>query len=159
MIGGTMANKRLILMIAGVMLAGVWAHAEPRAGGEFTAAEIQKNRKDILVRNMVLTKEQEGVFWPLYDEYQIERNKIAADRNAALTKFAINMNNLNDQAGQEVIDKLIDAQKKYASLRSAWLDRFGKSFSPKVIGRFYALEEKLDSIVDQDLTKQIHLVR
>jgi len=147
-------------LIAVVLLAASsLVRADSQATDNTPQAAMQATKKAIVTRNMILTADQGKVFWPLYDQYQIEQNKLNAERMAILTKFSINYDNLTDELVRDLLDKSLTLEKKRVNLKLEWMDKFNKVLPPKVVARYYQIENKLEATVANELAQQILLAK
>lgn len=135
------------------------AEPEVQTKEKITMAAMQANKKAVVAQNIVLTPEQEKVFWPLYDDYQIELNKLNADRIALINKFAINYNVMSDELATELLDRTLDLDKKRLNLKKELIDRFGKKFPPRVVARYFQIENKIDAAMLAEAAGQIPLMK
>src|SRR5689334_7440320 len=112
----TTPAKRFAVPVAALLIAGLLGAAEtqtqPQTKEHITKEAMRANKKAVVAHNMNLTPDQEKLFWPLYDEYQIEINKLMADREAVIKKFAINYNAMSDEMANELLNDEIGLEKK-----------------------------------------------
>jgi len=124
-----------------------------------TTVAVQADKKASVARTMQLTPEQEKIFWPLYDAYQIDINKFNADRAALVNKLAINEDAMTDQLALDLLDKAIGIEKERLDLKKELVEKFSKNLPPKVVVRYYEIESKLDAAVTNQVAKQVPLVK
>ena len=61
--------------------------------------EAGQDRRNIVRANMLLTETESARFWPLYEEYRVERQKIGDRRVRLITDFLAQQNSMSeDQA-------------------------------------------------------------
>lgn len=156
-----MKMKNLFLLLCFAAISGIVTAAEKQSQttNEITKEAMRANKKAIVANNMMLTPEQEKTFWPLYDDYQIELNKLNADREALVKKFAVNFNSVTDEIAKELLNKAVELEKMRLELRKKLVSKFEAKFSPKIVARYYQIENKLDSALMAEAAGQIPLVK
>jgi phosphoglycolate phosphatase-like HAD superfamily hydrolase len=126
---------------------------------ELTRTVVETQRKAIVAANMKMTETESQAFWPVYNEYQQELRTIS-DRKIALIKlFAQDYEILTDDQAKAILEEYLDIQSDHLKLRKAHLNKFQKVLPPKLVTRFYQIENKLQAIIDYDLAGSIPLVR
>lgn len=153
--------KIVLVMGAALMLSGLLTAAEKpvQTTEEITRTAMRANKKALVANNMILTAEQQAIFWPMYDEYQIEINKLNADREMLVKKFAINYQSMSDELATELMDKAVDLEKKRVDLRKLLITTFSKKFPAKVVARYYQIENKVDIAMMNEAQNQIPLMK
>jgi hypothetical protein len=150
------AMSGIIVLMSGILMA---AEKPMQTKEEITRTAMRANKKALVANNMNLTPEQETIFWPMYDEYQIEINKLNADREMLVKKFAINYQSMSDELAAELMEKAIDVDKKRLDLRKLLISTFSKKFPPKVVARYFQIENKVDIALINDVQSQIPLMK
>jgi hypothetical protein len=110
------------LMIAGLfaLLTGFippgWAQTKP-AGGEKPAnnletvhEKLKAEKKSIVTKYMELTESEAQKFWPVYDEYQKDLQKIHERLGSLLRSYAAEHRNqsLTDEKAKKLLDEWLD---------------------------------------------------
>src|SRR5436190_1716184 len=105
----------------------------PQDKETITKDAMRAHKKALVAHNMNLTPDQEKIFWPMYDDYQIQINRLMADREALIKKFSINFNSMSDEMAQELMDDEIGLEKKEVDVRKNLVGTFSKSFPAKIV--------------------------
>jgi len=126
-----------------------------------TREVIQMKRKAIVALNMGLTDYESGAFWPVYEEYWAEMKKLG-DRDVALiSDFAKNYvyESLTNQKAKEMHQEWMSIKKHTLKLQEKYAKRFRKVLPEKKVLRYFQIENKLDLIIDSELSANIPLAR
>jgi len=126
-----------------------------------TREVIQVKRKAIVALNMALTDYESKEFWPVYDEYWAEMKKIG-DRDVALiSDFAKHYvyESLTNQKAEEMLKEFLSIQQDALKLKRKYAKKFKKVLPEKKVLRYFQIENKLDLIIDTELSAQIPLAR
>jgi len=130
-------------------------------GLNLTLEIIQIKRKAIVALNMELTDYEGKAFWPVYDEYWAEMKKLD-DRDVALiSDFAKNYvyESLTNQKATEMLQEWMWIKKHTVKLQEKYAKKFRKVLPEKKVLRYFQIENKLDLIIDSELSAQIPLAR
>jgi len=124
------------------------------------ARELLKSGRDDLVREELhLTESEAAAFWPLYEQYRDDIERIRDRQAKMITTYmeAYWRAELNEELAKHVLDEhfavnsaLLKAEKKY-------LRRFRKVLPASKVTRFYQLDNKLDAEIDVALAGLIPL--
>ena len=120
--------------------------------------EVGKDRREIVKANMLLTNSEAARFWPIYDEYRAEMNKIGDKRVKLITDFAANRNSMSEDEGMRLLKERIDIEKEKNDLRGDYVKKFNKELSARTTARFFQIDQKLDAAVEAALAAKIPLI-
>jgi hypothetical protein len=126
-----------------------------------TREVIQIKRKAIVAMNMGLTDYESKAFWPVYDEYWAEMKKLGDREVALISDFAKNYvyESMTNQKAKEMQQEWMSIKKHTVKLQEKYAKRFSKVLPEKKVLRYFQIENKLDLIIDSELSAQIPLAR
>jgi len=126
-----------------------------------TREVIQIKRKAIVALNMGLTDYESEAFWPVYDEYWVEMKKLGDRYVALISDFAKNYvyESITNQKAKEMHHEWLSIKKDKVKLQEKYAKRFRKVLPEKKVLRYFQIENKLDLIIDSELSAQIPLAR
>jgi len=124
---------------------------------ELIKSQISTQRQALVAENVSLTAEQSEVFWPLYREFQAKRGPLTDRRIELMKEFRDNFDGLNDEQAGEIIDGWLKLQDDILKLRKQYVKKFRKILPEKTTLRYFQVENKLDTIIDYDLSRVIPL--
>ncbi len=149
-----------LVFLAAVVLAGYAAETfaqQERDEIELMLAQIRTNRQAIVTENLGLTAEESAVFWPLYRQFQNDRALMVDRTMKMLTEFRDNFDGLSEEQAKTLVDEYFKIQKEELRLNEKYLREFRKILSQKKTLRYFQIENKLDAIIDYDLSQVIPL--
>ncbi|MGI9342941.1 MAG: hypothetical protein ACR2QV_08815 [Gammaproteobacteria bacterium] len=120
---------------------------------EVMKSQISTQRQALVAENLFLTKGESDAFWPLYREFQNERNPLIDRRIELLTQFRDNFDSLTEEQAADIIDGWVELESDIAKLRKQYVKKFRKILSEKTTLRYFQVENKLDTIIDYDLSQ------
>ena len=156
------ANRRELLLGSGALSAMpvVGLHAQSRSEVELTRSLIQAQRQELVADAMDLTADEEKKFWPLYREYRGEMAKIG-DRVVQLIMDyaeAYRDNKVTDANATTMLDEHLKLEEAKLGTRKKYLKPFREILPGAKVTRFYQIENKLDTVVNMDLVREIPLM-
>jgi len=148
-------------------LAGAARRQVPQAGAPAPSveevlksmrADMQSSRADIMAKNLTLTAEQAGKFWPVFDKYQKEQNAIMDEQLKSIQQYAESYQTLDDAGALALIKALLDRDAKMTSLRQLWLGEFQKVVPAKIAARAVQIDRRLSTLAQLQISSQIPLI-
>jgi len=149
-----------LVFLAAVVLAGYASETfaqQERDEIELMLAQIRTNRQAIVTENLALTAEESEAFWPLYRQFQNDRALMVDRTMKMLTEFRDNFDVLSEEQAKALVDEYFKIQKEELRLNEKYLREFRKILSQKKTLRYFQIENKLDAIIDYDLSQVIPL--
>lgn len=119
---------------------------------------LQAERKQVISDGLNLSDKERAAFWPVYDKYAADIKTANDLRIKVITDYAASYENLSDKTAKQLISDMLKYQGKILHLRKHYLGKFRKTLPETKLARFYQLENKLDSIANFALARQIPLV-
>jgi hypothetical protein len=120
--------------------------------------EAGQDRRNIVRANMLLTETESARFWPLYDEYRAERQKIGDRRVRLVTDFLAEENSMSEDEARALANEDFAIEKDTGELKAKWYKKMTKELSERTIARFFHIDEKLDAAADIARAANIPLI-
>ena len=124
---------------------------------EILREKLRADKKLLVAANMQLAEAEGKAFWPIYDEYQKEKSKLADRRLKVIQEYAANFNNLTPDVAKKLVEQSLAIQKDDLKLMESHLAKLRKVLSEIKVGRFYQIENKIGAILDFELARSIPL--
>jgi Spy/CpxP family protein refolding chaperone len=130
----------------------------PQADVNLLTSTIRANRKALIEASLMLTDEQAGKFWPIYDRYQKEMAAVN-DRIAALVEdYSAHFKDLSNDKALQLTGDYLAAEADRLQVRRTYLAEFAKVLPGRTVARFYQIENKMDAVLRYDLASTIPVV-
>jgi len=120
--------------------------------------EAGQDRRYIVRANMLLTETESARFWPLYDEYRAERQKIGDRRVRLVTDFLADENSMTEDQARALANEDFAIEKDTSELKAKWYKKMTKVLSERTVARFFHIDEKLDAAADLARAANIPLI-
>ncbi len=165
--------KRPNLMIVAVLAllmdftTVVWAQTKS-GGGEKPANNLQiihdklKADKKLIVSNyMELTENEATKFWPVYDEYQKDLQKINERLTAMLQSYAVDYRSksLTDDKAKKLLDEWLAIEQEDVKHRKVFAPRVLKALPAKKAARYLQIENEYRMLIKYDLAATVPLAQ
>ena len=110
---------------------------------------------------MELTESEAKGFWPIYEQYQKDLQKINQRIAKLLESYAddFRKKSLTDDKAKKLIDEAVAIEQAEANLKSAYAPKLGKALPVKKVARYLQIENKIRAVVKYDIAQGVPLVR
>lgn len=134
---------RNIFFLSLIMLYSVNLAAQPgQMRGRQAFEQVEAEKIAFFTRFMDLTSEEAKDFWPVYDDFQNQRNQLVWERQSLSRQFAGNYEDLSADESEDIADRFIGLQVKESDLISEYHSRFKEILPPKKVMRLYQAENE-----------------
>lgn len=137
-----------------------FAQDGPADNMDLLREKIAADKKLLVATNMELTESEAKGFWPIYDAYQADLQKINRRIADVLEGYAADLRNdsFTDEKATKLIGDAVAIEESEAALRSSYAPRLGAVLSPKKVARYLQIENKIRAVVRYDLASGVPLV-
>jgi hypothetical protein len=120
--------------------------------------DVQSQKKQIVAANLTLTDAEAVKFWPVYDQYSGELNKVNDTRLGLIKEYAAAYPNVNDAQAQSIVQRWLQTDEAEAQLRSKYMPMIGKVLPGKKTARFFQIDRRLGVLIAVQVTSEVPLV-
>lgn len=106
----------------------VLAQSNPTDDMEVLRSALQMGRKALIADNMGLTEEESKAFWPLYDEYQKELQKLNERRLGFIDSFAKDYETMTDEKANDLMNEWLDTPKEALKVKGSYVSKFRRAY-------------------------------
>jgi ferritin len=110
-------------------------------------AQIQTDKRAVVLKAMALDDAQLAAFMPIYDKYQAERKLIMQRGADLLSSFASNYDSMTDDAAQGLLKDWFKLQEDEAKLMRDTAKKLDKVLPSTKVLRFVQVENKLNTLL------------
>ncbi|MGH7845517.1 MAG: hypothetical protein ACREQW_10150 [Candidatus Binatia bacterium] len=157
--------RRIIEIMTVIMLVGFTNHVvaqdKPADNMEILRAKLKADKKLVVATNMELTESETKGFWPIYDQYQKELQKINQRVANLLESYAEDFRgkSLTDDKAKKLIEEAVAIEQAEANLKSTYAPKLSKVLPVKKVARYLQIENKIRAVVKYDIASGVPLVR
>ena len=137
------------------------AQEKPADNMQILRDKIKADKKLVVASNMELTEAEAKGFWPIYDQYQKELQKINQRLGKTLDSYAedARSKSLTDDKAKKLIDEAVAIDQDEANIKSTFAPKLGKVLPVKKVARYLQIENKIRALVRYDLAQGVPLMR
>ena len=127
---------------------------------EITDEELKADKKLIVAKYMELTESEAKTFWPVYEEYQKDLQKLNERLRSLLQSYATEYqsNSLSDDKAKKLLDEWIALDKDEASHRKIYAEKVLKVLPAKKAARYVQIENEFRVLLKYHLAATVPLV-
>jgi len=142
-------------------VAPAMAQDKPADNMQILRDKIKADKKLVVATNMELTESEAKAFWPIYDEYQKDLQKINRRIVNVLDSYAADARakTLTDDKAKKLIDEALAIEQAEANLKSTYAPKLSKVLPVKKVARYLQIENKIRALVKYDLAQGVPLVQ
>lgn len=150
----------IVLMLLGIAPLRA-AQDKPADNMQILRDKLKADKKLLVASNMELTESEAKGFWPIYDEYQKELQKINQRMGKVLESYADDSRrkSLTDDKAKKLIDEAVAIEQAEANIKSTFAPKLSKVLPVKKVVRYLQIENKIRAVVRYDLAQGVPLVR
>ena len=157
-------KSRLTLLVAlAVVIPAVFAMAQESATSdmEILRQKLKADKKLLVSDNMSLTDAEGKAFWPIYDAYQADLQKINARMKTMIEAYAeaYNKGPVPNETAKKLIDEAVAIDEAEAKLKRSYLPKLEKALPMAKVARYIQIENKIRALLRYELAAEIPLVK
>jgi predicted outer membrane protein len=157
--------RRIMGVAMAIMLLGFApcsaAQDKPADNLQILREKIKADKKLVVATNMELTESEAKDFWPIYDEYQKDLQRINRRIASLVESYAADFRGkkLTDDKAKKLIDEALAIEQAEANLKSTYAPKLGKVLPVRKVARYLQIENKIRAVVKYDLAQGVPLVQ
>ena len=125
---------------------------------DITRESIENQRRVLVSGAVPMTEAEAKAFWPVYDDYEKKRRALDERATRLVADFVANAATFSDAQAKSMLAQALEVDEGRLKMRREVLDRLQGVIPARTLVRYYQIENKLDSVVRADLSRQIPLV-
>jgi len=130
----------------------------PAAVAAFRDA-VKADKRAVVTKNMELTEAEAKKFWPLYDAYQKDLDKLVQRQNRVIVEYVNQASSMTDTNAKRIARELLDADAEEQRLRERQLKKLYAIMPARKAIRYLQIENKIRTLSHYDMGAQIPLVQ
>lgn len=137
------------------------AAAQTTSDMQILADKIRADKKLVVAANMQLTEEEAKGFWPVYDAYQKDMQKINQRLIGTIKRYAeaYNKGPVPDEQAKKLINEAIAVDEAEVKLKRSYVPKLEKVVPGVKVARYLQIESKIRAVVKYELAANIPLVQ
>jgi len=160
------AMRHVLLLVAVLAAAPSFAQTAPAAANpsdnmQILREKLKGDKKLVVAANMNLTEAEAKDFWPLYEEYQKELNRINDRIAMIIVGYAREYNavSLTDARAVELMNQYIAVEEDETRMKKAFMSRLAKALPGRKAARYMQIENKVRALVNYEIAAEVPLAQ
>ena len=122
--------------------------------------KVKADKKLVVSSNMNLTEEEGKTFWPIYEAYQKDLQRLNDRLLKAITAYAdaYNKNTMTDEQATDLTNAVLAVDQDEVTMRKTYAAKFKGVLPAKKVARYLQIENKIRAVVRYELADAIPLV-
>ena len=149
--------KKQILFLGILTMISIGAFAQESRIGDFNdmTKHYGKDKRTLVKEYMELTPQEDSLFWPVYDEYEVKRMKLSDERTEIVHEYLVNAKNINDKEAIKMVERGVKMEIGFKKLQKTYFTRLSNLIGPIKAAQFYQFENYLNH--DTNVSIQQHI--
>ncbi len=137
------------------------AQDKPADNMQILRDKIRADKKLVVAMNMDLTDSEAKAFWPIYEQYQKDLQRLNQRIANVLEGYSddFRKKSLTDEKARKLIDEVVGIDRDEAALKSNYAPKLSKALPAIKVVRYLQIENKIRALVRYDIASGVPLVR
>jgi hypothetical protein len=155
-----MKYAQIVLFAVAAALA-LPAVAQTASDMDILRQKIKADKRLVVAANMQLSEGEAKGFWPIYDAYQADLQKINQRLGALIKNYAdaYNKGPVSDEAAKKLMNEMLAIEDAEVKLKRSYAPRLEKTVPSMKVARYLQIENKIRAVIKYDMAAQIPLVQ
>jgi hypothetical protein len=114
-----------------------------------------KDKKELMRVGMGLSNADSVKFWPVYDKYEADRQKLGKERITVLNDYADNYSSMTNEKADEVITKLMKNDAATSQLLQQYYGKIKTALNAIEASKFVHIESYINATIRSALLESI----
>jgi hypothetical protein len=128
---------------------------------QILADKVKADKKALVAQNMELTEAEAKSFWPIYDAYQQDLQKINNRLAQTIVAYAdaYNKGAVDNATAKKLLGEALAIQKSELKLQQTYVPKLEKVLPEVKVARYIQIENKIRALVRYELASKIPLAK
>ncbi len=147
------------LALTAVFVTPTYAQDQPADNMQILMEKLKADKKLLVAENMQLTESEAKAFWPIYESYQKDLEKINQRLGKVINDYAANYQSMSGDVADKLSSEYIAIEVDRTKLMQAYQPKLKKALPAKKVARYLQLENKIRAVLNFQLAANIPLVK
>ena len=152
--------KRPFLIISLILICVLRTYSQnSKSEFEIIKSIFNTEKRSYFEQYMNLTPDEEKVFWPIYEDYEIARSKFARKRIDALKLFVDKYETMSENEAKNFMNDIFSIQKQDLKVRKKYFNLLSSKLSAKKAFRFIQIDEYINAMIKQKILEKLPFIK
>jgi hypothetical protein len=125
---------------------------------ELLRQNVRQQKAEIMGSMMLLSASDAAKFWPIYETYESQLDKLNEQRVGNIKEYARNYDQMTDAKADELIQKALAYRRERAQLLANTYDTVKQALGAVTAARFAQIESQLLLLIDLQIDSSLPIV-
>src|SRR5215469_14168964 len=125
---------------------------------ELLRSDLNAQKRQIVNETMQLDDKQARIFWPIYNDYEANLDKLGDERLAIVQEYATNFLTMTNEEADELAQRVMALDDQRMALRRKYYDLMKKSLPAILVVRFFQVENQIQLLVDLKIASNLPII-
>ena len=116
------------------------------------------DKKQIVTDYMKFTPAEGTAFWPVYDEYQTELQKLGKERLMTISDYADHLSTLTNEKADELVSKILKNNEDVDKLQAKYYKKMKAVITPLRAAQYIQLDYYLLTMIRAQIQSNIPMI-
>ena len=125
---------------------------------EMMMSMFKVEKKALLMDFLKLNEDEAALFWPVYEEFTMDRGELSKKRIALITKYTDEYNTITAEQIDELVGESFANRAAIEKLHKSYYKKFKKAVGAKRAAQFVQYERFVDNAINTELNNNLPLI-
>jgi hypothetical protein len=131
--------KRILMISVGILIFALSTHAQGPANRK---EKIEALKVAYITKKLNLTPEEAQKFWPVYNKYQAEMEKLRKDFKGEMSEELLNLEQLSTADADKALNDMLTFKSNELELTKKYTAEFKKVLSSQKVVKLFVAEQE-----------------
>ncbi|MEJ2111036.1 MAG: hypothetical protein P8Z37_14230 [Acidobacteriota bacterium] len=125
---------------------------------QLTVADLRNASRNIISGVMKFTDEEANVFWPVYDKFDREYNKISDQMEAVIKDYEAHYKTMDDSKARELAQRMFAVDEAKVRLQENYYNEFSKVISANRTTQLFQVLRRIDLLMNLKIAATLPVI-
>lgn len=120
--------------------------------------DLNAQKRQIVNETMQLDDKQARIFWPIYNHYEADLDKLDEEKLAIVQEYAANFLTMTNEKADDLAQRVMALDDQKMALRRKYYDLMKKSLATILVARFFQVEDQIQLLVDLKIASNLPII-
>jgi hypothetical protein len=125
---------------------------------ELLRTDLNARKRQVINETMQLDDKQARIFWPIYNDYEADLDKLGDEKLAIVQEYATNFLTMTNEMADELAQRVMALDDQKMALRRKYYDLMKKSLPAILVVRFFQVENQIQLLADLKIASNLPII-
>ena len=125
---------------------------------ELVRSDLKADRVALVTVTMGFTDAEAEIFWPIYREYEFDRDKLGDEKISIINDYAENYETMTDEVAQELMERVFKTEENQIKLQKKYFKKMQKALPATIAAKFFHLERQIILRINLQIAAELPLL-